>query len=70
MQRKNIDSQILIDVKYISLACEDYLIYTGKELDGWVDVLLQPLKLNVYRITFKGIYVGVYLQDSLNALPL
>lgn len=29
MQRKNINSQILIDVKYISLACEDYLIYTG-----------------------------------------
>lgn len=55
---------------YISLACEDYLIYTGKELNGWVDVLLRPLKLNVYRITFKGIYVGVYRQDSLNALPL
>lgn len=67
MQRKNINSQILIDVKYISLACEDYLIYTGS---NWVDVLLQPLKLNVYRITFKGIYVGVYLQDNLNTLPL
>lgn len=67
MQRKNINSQILIDVKYISLACEDYFIYTGR---NWVDVLLRPLKLNVYRITFKGIYVGVYLQDSLNTLPL
>lgn len=36
-EKKKINSQILIDVKCIFLACEDYLIYTGRNwMDGWM----------------------------------